>query len=231
MASDPRNQTHQRRLARRLADAAHVPYSSALERVRIAARAGRLPDLLDAAGMDEAFRLLLEEVPRPGGPPTDHRVSLASPNLDGFTPRARDVVQRARSEAAHLGHAAVRPEHVLLAIFQEPASVGAKVLTDMNLTRATVEQRVLHVIPRGTPRDDTPPFAPETVACIDQARVEARQLAHPWVATEHIVLALLAELDGLAARLVMDAGGRHDDIHRRVMVKLAEHLGQTPRSA
>jgi len=150
------------------------------------------------------------------------RFSFASPALERFTPRARALLPGAEAEARRLGHNYVGTEHILLALFADPASLAARILDEAEIARSTIDQHVLNITPRGSAADEAPPFTPLATACIDKAGAEARRLGHNYVGTEHVLLALFAEPEGLAAKLLTQLGVTYDNFRDRVIEKLSD---------
>jgi hypothetical protein len=154
-----------------------------------------------------------------------HKRFSFAPSLDRFTPRAVTMLERAPKEASALGHGYVGTEHLLLALFFDPQTVAAIVLADAGVTRDEVEARLLAITPRGSAQVTVPPFTPRAATATEKAMSEALQLGHNYIGTEHILLALFADPDGLAAALLTDLGATYDDLRRRIVDKLAGRTG------
>src|ERR1700689_4408549 len=125
-----------------------------------------------------------------------------------FTDRARLAVVQAQAEARTLDHDQVRAEHLLLSLVDESiGGVAAKVLESLSIGPATVRQRVTEL----TGRDEHAPsghipFAPEAKKSLELALREATGLGHRYIGTEHILLGLLQEGDGVAAQVLTELG-------------------------
>ena len=121
-----------------------------------------------------------------------------------FTPRARQVLALARKEADRLNHNFLGTEHLLLGLLALEKGVAVNVLAklgvDLEKTRAEVEKQV------GTGPDPkivgNIPYTPRTTKVLDLATKETRALGHTYVGTEHLLLGLLREGDGVAARIL-----------------------------
>jgi ATP-dependent Clp protease ATP-binding subunit ClpC len=144
--------------------------------------------------------------------------------LERFTPRARAVLQGARAEARGLGHPYVGTEHLLLALFGDPDSIAAKVLSDLSMTRAQVEDDIVGITPRGSSTNDQPPFTPRAATCLEQTLNEALALGHNYIGTEHMLLGLLTDTEGFAARILIQRGATYEDVRERVIGKLANFV-------
>jgi hypothetical protein len=128
----------------------------------------------------------------------------------GFTPRARSAVAQAQSAAHRLGHNYIGTEHLLLGLFGEPEGVGARVLARFGVTERGIEAAMKDEIGGGSGVVSTDlPLTPRARKVLQRTQREARALGHNYVGTEHILLALTTEEEGLAARLLAPEGVEH----------------------
>jgi len=133
------------------------------------------------------------------------RFSYAAPTLQRFTPRARSAVDAAGRAARELGHNFVGTEHLLLGIFAEPEALAARALTEAGVDRAMVEAKVLDAIPRGSePLLENPLYTPRASLALQAALEEALRLGHNYIGTEHVLLGVLRDRDGVGARVLAD---------------------------
>ena len=125
---------------------------------------------------------------------------------NNFTPRARKVVELARAEARRFHHNYVGTEHILLGLIKLGEGVAVNVLGRMGLdlksVRAAVEKQV-GPGPEEAKQPDTIPLTPRVQKVMAHATTEARSLGHAYVGTEHILLGLLKEGEGVAARVLL----------------------------
>ncbi|MDH7568372.1 MAG: ATP-dependent Clp protease ATP-binding subunit [Armatimonadota bacterium] len=146
-----------------------------------------------------------------------------------FTDRAKRVVFFAQEEAAHLGENYVSPEHLLLGLVREGDSVAARVLDRLGVppsrVRAEVERRIVRGEGRTT-QDMT--LDPRARKVLDLAYDEARQLNNNHIGTEHLLLGLIREGDGLAARILSKLGVDLLSARREVIAYLGGDVGSTP---
>jgi ATP-dependent Clp protease ATP-binding subunit ClpC len=145
-----------------------------------------------------------------------------------FTDRARLAVVQAQAEARTLDHDQVRTEHLLLSLVDESiGGVAAKVLGSLSIGRATVRQRVTELTGR---EEHAPtghiPFAPEAKKALELALREATGLGHSYIGTEHILLGLIREGDGVAAQVLAELGADLDGARALVIRLLDEHRRQ-----
>ena len=126
-----------------------------------------------------------------------------------FTDRVRKVLHIAREEAARFNHEYVGTEHILLGIIREGEGVGVAALTNLNIdlgrVRATIESTVKNGnAVRGTGIDI--PYTSRAKKALELAMSEARELNHPYVGTEHLLLGVIGEKKGMGALALSDAG-------------------------
>jgi ATP-dependent Clp protease ATP-binding subunit ClpC len=128
--------------------------------------------------------------------------------FERFTDRARLVIVDAQNEARSLGHNYIGPEHLLLGLIHEGDGVGAKALEAMQISTDTVRGRIEEITGRGQapPTTGHIPFTPRAKKVLELSLGEALQLGHNYVGTEHILLGLIHEGDGVAAQVLVGLG-------------------------
>jgi len=125
--------------------------------------------------------------------------------FEHFTERARQVIVFAQEEARALGHNYIGTEHVLLGLLREEEGVAARALDSLGITFERARERVVEVIGLGEEiAEHEIPFTPRVKKVLELARSEARALGHEYIGTEHILLGLLREGEGVAARVLTD---------------------------
>jgi ATP-dependent Clp protease ATP-binding subunit ClpC len=132
--------------------------------------------------------------------------------FERFTDRARRVIVLAQEEARMLNHNYIGTEHLLLGLLHEGQGVAAQVLESLGIGLAAVRERVEEAAGRG--QQDVPkrtPFTPQAKKVLELARREAFQLGHHYIGTEHILLGLIREGDGVGAQVLAGLGA---DLHR-----------------
>ncbi len=139
-----------------------------------------------------------------------------------FTERARKVILLGQEEAARMGSSHVGTEHVLLGLVREQEGVAAQVLERMgvslNKLRAEIEN---HIVPRQETGGSEPKLTPRAKRVLELAADEARRLKHNYIGTEHLLLALVREKDGIAAKLLRKFGLNLEKVREQVI----EYLG------
>ncbi|HEU5474010.1 MAG TPA: Clp protease N-terminal domain-containing protein [Actinophytocola sp.] len=123
--------------------------------------------------------------------------------FERFSAKAREVVVKAQEESRSLQHDYIGTEHVLLGVLAIPDTTGCQALRQLGLTRELVRADIETEIGRGKkPSQGHIPFTPRAKKVLELALREALQLKHNYIGTEHIVLALVREGEGLAAKIM-----------------------------
>ena len=145
--------------------------------------------------------------------------------FERFTDRARKVMQLANKEAQRLNHEYIGTEHILLGLVKEGAGVAARVLKDLEIDLHKIRLEVERVVESGPDMVTMGklPQTPRAKKVIEYSIEEARKLEHKYVGTEHLLLGLLREQEGVAAQVLVNMGLRLQDVREEVL----ELLGQT----
>ena len=150
--------------------------------------------------------------------------------FERFTDRARRVVVLAQDEARLLGHNYIGTEHVLLGLIREGDGVAAKALTTLDISLEATRQQIEGIIGRGqeAPKGHIP-FTPRAKKVLELSLREATQIGHDYIGTEHILLGLIREGDGVAAQVLVASGADLNRVRQQVIQLL--HGSQGPGSA
>ena len=149
--------------------------------------------------------------------------------FERFTDRARQVVVLAQEEARMLNHDYIGTEHILLGLIREGNGVAAKALESLGISLEAVRQQVEEIIGRGQHVSSNQiPFAAPAKEVLELSLREALQLGHNYIGTEHILLGLIREGDGVAAQVLVKLGADHDRIRRQVIQLLQGSPGREP---
>ncbi|REJ33473.1 MAG: ATP-dependent Clp protease ATP-binding subunit ClpC, partial [Bacillota bacterium] len=149
-----------------------------------------------------------------------------------FTERAQKVVVLSQEEARRLGHNVVGTEHILLGLAAEGEGVAARALQSMNISLDAVRSEVEKVIGKGEhPPQGQIGFTPRAKRVLELAFDEARQLGHTYIGTEHILLGLIREGEGVAAQVLKNLGADLDKVRRQVVELLGGGSGQPAKTA
>jgi ATP-dependent Clp protease ATP-binding subunit ClpA len=135
-----------------------------------------------------------------------------------FTPRAKKVLELSLREALQLGHNYIGTEHILLGLIREGDGVAAKALDALGISLDTVRQQVEEIIGQGQQAPSGHiPFTPRAKKVLELSLREALQLGHDYIGTEHILLGLLREGDGVAAQVLVSLGADLNVVRERVI--------------
>jgi ATP-dependent Clp protease ATP-binding subunit ClpC len=141
-----------------------------------------------------------------------------------FTDRARRVVVLAQEEARMLNHDYIGTEHILLGLIHEGEGVAAKALESLGISLDAVRQQVEEIIGRGQQAPSGHiPFTPRAKKVLELSLAESVQLGHHYIGTEHILLGLIREGDGVAARVLSGLGADLDGVREQVVRLLDEY--------
>jgi len=143
--------------------------------------------------------------------------------FERFTDRARRVVVLAQEEARHLDHNYIGTEHILLGLIHEGEGVAARALTALGISLEAVRSEVVEIVGHG---DEAPtghiPFTPRAKKVLELSLREALALSHNYIGTEHILLGLIREGEGVAAQVLVKEGGSLDRVRQQVIQILAD---------
>ena len=147
--------------------------------------------------------------------------------FERFTERARRVVVFAQEEARMLNQNYIGTEHLLLGLIREEEGVAAKALQNLGISLFDVRAQVEEIIGRGT---SAPvghiPFTPRAKKVLELSLREALQLGHNYIGTEHILLGLIREGEGVAARVLYNLGADLDRVRNQVIQLLSGYYGR-----
>jgi ATP-dependent Clp protease ATP-binding subunit ClpC len=151
--------------------------------------------------------------------------------FERFTDRARRVVVLAQEESRMLNHNYIGTEHILLGLVREGGGVAAQALAALNISLEAVRQQVEEIIGQGqaTPSGHIP-FTPRAKKVLELSLREALQLGHNYIGTEHILLGLIREGEGVAAQVLQQLGAGLDRARQEV-IRLLGMEGSAPSGA
>ena len=147
--------------------------------------------------------------------------------FERFTDRARRVLVLAQEEARDLNHAFIGTEHILLGLIREGEGVAAKALDALGVTFDVVREKVEEAIGANTnPSPGSPPFTPRAKKVLELSLREALQLGHSYIGTEHMLLGLVREGDGVAAQVLNDLGADMARVRTQVIQMMSGQAGK-----
>ncbi|HLT61499.1 MAG TPA: Clp protease N-terminal domain-containing protein, partial [Microlunatus sp.] len=147
--------------------------------------------------------------------------------FERFTDRARRVVVLAQEEARMLNHNYIGTEHILLGLIHEGEGVAAKALESLNISLEAVRQKVEEIIGHGqqSPSGHIP-FTPRAKKVLELSLREALQINHAYIGTEHILLGLIREGEGVAAQVLVKLGADLNRVRNQVLQLLSGFQGK-----
>src|SRR5258708_7041832 len=143
-----------------------------------------------------------------------------------FTDRARKVMQLANQEAQRFNHEYIGTEHILLGLVKEGSGVAANVLKNLDVDLRKIRLEVEKIVQSGPDMVTMGklPQTPRAKKVIEYSMEEARNLNHNYVGTEHILLGLLREQEGVAAQVLMNLGLKLEDVREEVLSLLGHGM-------
>jgi ClpA/ClpB-like protein len=148
--------------------------------------------------------------------------------FERFTDRARRVVVLAQEEAVGLNHNYIGTEHLLLGLIREREGVAAKALESLGISLEAVRAQVEEIIGKGQGKGAPTgqiPFTPRSKKVLELSLREALQLGHSYIGTEHILLGLIREGEGVAAQVLVKLGAELSRVRQEVTELLSGYAG------
>ncbi len=154
--------------------------------------------------------------PVPAGPPGRHHTKSM---FDRFTDRAKKVMNLARQEAQRFNHEYLGTEHILLGLVQEGSGVAANVLKNMGIDLNKIRMEVEKIVKTGPSMVTMGqlPFTPRAKKVLELSMEEAGNLGHNYIGTEHLLLGLIKENEGIAAQVLLNLGVKLEDVREEVL--------------
>ncbi|MCA8950937.1 MAG: NDP-hexose 4-ketoreductase, partial [Planctomycetes bacterium] len=139
--------------------------------------------------------------------------------FDRFTDRAKKVMSFARQEAMKFNHEYIGTEHILLGLVQEGSGVAANVLKNMTVDLEKIRHEVEKIVKTGPSMVTMGqlPFTPRAKKVLELSMEEASQLSHNYIGTEHLLLGLIRENEGIAAQVLMNLGVKLEEVREEVL--------------
>jgi hypothetical protein len=148
--------------------------------------------------------------------------------FERFTDRARRVLILAQEEARLLNHGFIGTEHILLGLIHEGDGVAARALRELDITLPAVREKVVETIGLSGTAPSGPPFTPRAKKVFELALREAMQLGHSYIGTEHLLLGVVREGEGVAAQALVSLGADLPRVRQEVIRLLSGHGGTRP---
>ncbi|HUZ19035.1 MAG TPA: ATP-dependent Clp protease ATP-binding subunit [Acidimicrobiales bacterium] len=152
--------------------------------------------------------------------------------FERFTDRARRVLVLAQEEARLLNHSFIGTEHILLGLIHEGEGLAAKALESLGISLEAVREKVEETIgPAGSAPTGSPPFTPRAKKVLELSLREALQLGHNYIGTEHMLLGLVREGEGVAAQVLQSLGADLPRVRQQVIQLLSGYQGRETAGA
>src|SRR5476649_1702988 len=152
--------------------------------------------------------------------------------FERFTDRARRVLVLAQEEARLLNHSFIGTEHILLGLIHEGEGVAAKALESLGISLEAVREKVEETIGMaGTAPSGSPPFTPRAKKVLELSLREALQLGHSYIGTEHMLLGLVREGEGVAATVLQSLGADLPHVRQQVIQLLSGSVGRDAQAS
>src|ERR687889_66627 len=149
--------------------------------------------------------------------------------FERFTDRAREIIVLAQEEARMLNHNYIGTEHILLGLIHEGEGVAAKALESLGISLDGVRTQVTEIIGEGQQAPSGHiPFTPRAKKVLELSLREALQLGHNYIGTEHILLGLIREGEGVAAQALVKLGADLNRVRQQVIQLLSGYQGKEP---
>lgn len=152
--------------------------------------------------------------------------------FERFTERSRQVMVLAQEEARTLSHDYIGTEHLLLGLLREEEGLAARVLDNLGIAVERTRAQIVRIVGPGEgARRDQIPFTPRAKKVCDLAVREALALGHNYIGTEHLLLGLVRESEGVAARILLDFDADSEKIRNeviRLLVGQRQPAGPSP---
>ncbi|MFS0749622.1 ATP-dependent protease ATP-binding subunit ClpC [Oceanobacillus sp. 1P07AA] len=146
-----------------------------------------------------------------------------------FTERAQKVLALSQEEAVRLGHNNIGTEHILLGLVREGEGIAAKALQSLGLEVSKIQEEVEKLIGVGKQPTQSIHYTPRAKKVVELSQDEARKLGHSYVGTEHILLGLIREGEGVAARVLNNLGVSLNKARQQVLQLLGSNESQAGR--
>ncbi|HAL63508.1 MAG TPA: ATP-dependent Clp protease ATP-binding protein ClpC, partial [Clostridiales bacterium] len=139
--------------------------------------------------------------------------------FSNFTEKARIAIQNAHDAACELGHGYIGSEHLLLGILTEGTGVGAKILENAGAKKEVLIKRIEEVMGRNMPLSKNSELAltPRSKRILEIAAMEARNMGHNYIGTEHILIGIIKDGDGVGANILASCNVDFNNIYNDII--------------
>ncbi len=203
-----------------------------LQRQRIPAQAQVRATGGTSNPLDQIAQALRKAIRGKGITPSELATRFRQGQFELFTMRARRVLTLAQEEALRLRHGYIGTEHLLLGLVRENGGVASRALSNLGVEIDRVRQAVEAIVSPGTQAvEGEPELTPRTKKVIEFALDEARHLSHHFIGTEHLLLGLVREGEGVGADVLEDLGLQLEQVRVEILRMLDQRQGEPVEEA
>ena len=148
-----------------------------------------------------------------------------------FTERAQKVILLSQEFAQHFGHNYVGTEHLLLGLVQEGEGVAAESLKKLGVEVEALQDKVMRSVGAGQQKSQLLGFTPRTKRIFELSFAEARNLGHNYIGTEHLLLGLIREGEGVASKILLEMGVKPEQVREQILKLLNTGIDKKPATA
>ncbi len=152
--------------------------------------------------------------------------------FSNFTEKARIAINKAHDAACSMGHGYIGSEHLLLGIIDEGTGVGAKILENAGVKKDIIYDRIKELMGQNAPLDKNTELAltPRSKRILELAAMEARSMGHSYIGTEHILIGIIKDGDGVGANVLSFAGVDFNNIYTEIVASTEPGFNETPKN-
>ena len=152
--------------------------------------------------------------------------------FSNFTEKARIAINKAHDAACSMGHGYIGSEHLLLGIIDEGTGVGAKILENAGIKKEAVYDRIKELMGSNMPLPNNAELAltPRSKRILELAAMEARSMGHSYIGTEHILIGIIKDGDGVGANVLATSGADFNNIYNEIVSSTESGFSQCPKA-
>ena len=152
--------------------------------------------------------------------------------FSNFTEKARIAINKAHDAACSMGHGYIGSEHLLLGIIDEGTGVGAKILENAGVKKEMLYDRIKELMGSNMPLPNNTELAltPRSKRILELAAMEARSMGHNYIGTEHILIGIIKDGDGVGANVLASGGVDFNNIYNEIVASTEPGFSSTPKS-
>ncbi len=152
--------------------------------------------------------------------------------FSNFTEKARIAINKAHDAACSMGHGYIGSEHLLLGIIDEGTGVGSKILENAGVKKEMLYDRIKELMGQNMPLPNNTELAltPRSKRILELAAMEARSMGHNYIGTEHILIGIIKDGDGVGANVLAQSGVDFNNVYNDIVASTEPNFSETPKS-